>query len=165
MLPYVVSNAALKAELPAALAWANRHGIDLITQCSAELIIRAIMVQERGGERFFLQGAFDDYKELPPVWDWWDEDWSTNKGRNLSPKPVPDGTPFGSSMFLERNNKGVICAPFNRLAYKGYDGLHPEWSDPAHWMTTAPQYVTAHTVADMLHSILRDFQHTSDRMR
>ncbi len=144
-------------------AWAERHQIALDTRLLAERIIRVALVQQGKGEKFYLQGNFDDYKELPPIWEWRDEGWSTTDGLYLS--PGPRDTPFGSSMFLRHKNRGIICAPFNRLAYGTHDGPHSNWGDPAQWMTAGPGYVSAMTIGDMLQSILRDFGFTQCRMK
>ena len=49
------------------------------TRLLAERIIRLVLVQEDLDEKFYLQGKFDDYKALPPVWDWRDESWLKSK--------------------------------------------------------------------------------------
>ena len=144
------------------MAWAERKHIDMDTRLLTKRIIRVVLVQETTSEQFFLQGNFDDYKELPPIWDWWDEGWSKNDGLYLNPKP--QGTPFGSSIFLNHNNKGIICTHFNRLAYSIYDGPHSDWGGPIQWVTAGPKYVHAVTIGDMLQSILRDFSFTKGRM-
>ena len=162
MLPASVTDAAIAIELPGAMAWAERFLIILDTQLLTERIIRVVLVQEATNENFYLQGNFDDYKELPPVWDWRDESWSTNCGIHLSPSPQP--TPFGSSMFIRHDSKAIICAPFNRLAYGTHGGPHPNWGNPAQWMTAGSGYVYAVTIGDMLQSILRDFSFSMGRM-
>ena len=162
MLPTVVTDAAIAIELPGARAWAERHNIAIDTRRCAERIVRVVLVQEEDDEMFYLQGVFENYKELPPVWDWRDESWSTNEGRHLSPRP--EHTPFGASMFLQHGSKGIICAPFNRMAYGTLDGPHSDWGNPAQWMTAGPDYVYAVTIGDMLQSIVRDFKFTRGRM-
>ena len=96
------------------------------------------------------------------MWDWRDESWSTNDGLNLSPRPC--SAPFGSSIFIQQSNKGIICAPFNLLAYGTHAGPHSDWGNPAQWMTAGPGYVYSVTIGDMLQSILRDFRFTKGRM-
>ena len=162
MLPSVVTAVAIASELPGVRAWAERHQIALDTRLLAERIIRVVLVQEDSG-KFYLQGNFGDYKELPPIWDWRDETWSETDGLYLSPRS--QGAPFGSSMFIQHNNRGLICAPFNRLAYGTHDGPHSNWGDPAQWTTVGPGYVRATTIGDMLQSILRDFGFTQGRMK
>ena len=162
MLPTAVTDAAIAAELPGAQAWAARNHVALDTQLVRERILRVVLVQGSGNELFYLQGTFEDYRELPPAWDWRDETWSTNKGVYLSPNSP--STPFGSSIFLRHDNEGIICAPFNRLAYNASGGPHSDWGNPAQWMTAGTGYVHAVTIGDMLQSILRDFRLTTGRM-
>ena len=163
MLPHAVTDAVIEGELPGAIAWANRHQIALDTRLIPQRILRAVLMQEDGGEKFYLQGNFDDYKELPPIWDWRDQNWSNSGQPTLSPD-LQD-SPFGGSMFIRHSDQGIICAPFNRLAYGTNDGPHSEWGSPAQWMTTGQEYVYAVTIGDMLQSILRDFRLTKGRMQ
>ena len=162
MLPPVVTDAAIASELPGALAWAQRHQIALDTRLLAERIIRVVLIQHDEGEKFYLQGNFDDYRELPPAWDWRDESWSKTGALHRSPNP--QSNQFGSPMFIQHNSQGIICAPFNRLAYGTHDGPHSNWGDPAQWMTAGAGYVHAVMIGDMLQSILRDFRDTKGRM-
>lgn len=162
MVPIAVTDAAIAAELPGAQAWATRQHVALDTRLVLQRILRLVLLQGTGNEAFYLQGAFDDYRELPPAWDWRDKNWSTNEGLHLSPNSP--STPFGSSMFLRQDSKGIICAPFNRLAYKTSGGPHADWGNPAQWMTAGSGYVYAVTIGDMLQSILRDFRLTTGRM-
>ena len=67
-------------------------------------------------------------------------------------------------MFIQHNSRGIICAPFNRLAYATHDGPHSNWGDAAQWMTAGPGYVYAVTIGDMLQLILRDFSLSKGRM-
>ena len=162
MLSATVVDAAIKSELKGTMAWATRHGIDVTTLMPTERIVRAVLVQEQSQSKFFLQGQFDQYKALPPVWDWRDANWSDNGSLSLSPKS--ENTPFGSSMFFIHKEKAIICAPFNRLAFDTHAGPHSDWGDPAQWITAGHRYVRAVTIGDMLQVILRDFRYTTKRM-
>lgn len=55
------------------------------------------------------------YPELPPAFEWIEPDTST-----------PGNTPHGSGYL---HGSGVICAPWNRLAYREVDsrGPHSDW--------------------------------------
>ena len=163
MLPPAVTDAAIGDELPGALAWAERHQIALDTRSIADRIIRAVFVQPGSGEKFYLQGAFEDYKAYPPIWEWYDEGWTTNEELHLSPNP--GSNPLGSSIFIQHNSRGLICAPFNRLAYGVHNGPHSDWGNPAQWITAGQGYVHAVTIGDMVNSILRDFRFSDGRMR
>ena len=161
MLPKVVTDAAIEAELPGAVCWATRHRIAMDTSCVKNQIIRVELIQEGENEKFFLQGNFEDYKALPPIWDWRDETWLVSGEPQLSPQP--ENNPFGS-MFIRHEDSSVICAPFNRWAYGAHDGPHSDWKEPAQWLTTGAGHIHAITIGDMLQAILRDFTFTKGRM-
>ena len=145
------------------MAWAERHHIAMDTRSVADRIIRAVFVQPDHNEKFYLQGTFEDYRAYPPIWEWYDESWFSTEGLHLSPHPGT--TPFGSSMFIKHHARGLICAPFNRLAYGVHSGPHSDWGNPAQWMTAGEGYVRAVRIGDMLNSILRDFRFSEGRMR
>ena len=157
-----VVDAWIEAELPGAIAWARRHSISLTSLFPEKRLLRVTFVQEPSHERFFLQGRFDQYKSLPPVWDWRDETWKETGAPSFGPRP--QSTPFGSSIFLSHGSKIIICAPFNRLAFSEHGGPHSDWGGPAQWITAGSDYVQATTIGDMLHAIARDFHYTTDRM-
>ena len=162
MLPEAVVEAAIEDELDAAVAWAKRYGIEFTALMPVEKIVRADLIQKNSQERFFLQGQFDQYKALPPLWSWRDSNWSGEGGRSLSPKGV--NTPFGSSMFILHKGRAIICAPFSRSAFGDHDGPHRNWGGATQWTTVASGYVHAVTIGDMLQAILRDFRYTTERM-
>lgn len=72
----------------------------------------------RDGSWFYLLVDCSDYPAIPPAWHWADASSDVLD----QPKDIPQG-----SGFLHPN--GVICAPWNRLAYKAVDsrGPHGEW--------------------------------------
>ncbi len=161
MLPAIVVDAALEAELGGARAWAVRHDLELIW-CAPERLLRVVLLQTETKQPFYLQAQCDDYKALPPAWDWRDENWAGAPATHLSPNS--QSTPFGGSMFIERQGRAIICAPFNRLAYGTHNGPHSDWGDPAQWLTAGGAHVRATTLGDMLQAILRDFRFTTGRM-
>ena len=163
MLPAAVTDAAIGDELPGAMAWAKRHNVAMDTQFIADRIIRAVFVQPENGEKFYLRGAFEDYRAYPPIWEWYDESWTTTNDLHLSPQP--GNSPIGSSIFIQHNGRGLICAPFNRLAYGEHNGPHTDWGNPAQWITAGQDYIHAITIGDMLNSILRDFRFSDGRMQ
>ncbi len=155
MIPLVATDAALADELPGALAWARRHQIFMDTRSIACQMLRVVLVHPKKSEKFYLQGTFKNYRVYPPTWQWYDERWSSTEGLHLS--PLPGSSPVGGSMFIEYNGKGLICAPFNLLAYNIHEGPHSDWGSPAQWMTAGKGYVHAVKLGDMLSSIRRDF--------
>lgn len=163
MLPPAVTDAAIDGELPGAIAWAKRHGIAMDTRLLANRIIRAVFVHPDEGEKFYLQGVFEDYKALPPIWEWRDENWSSPGALRMSPKL--DGSPFGGSVFIQHEGNAIICAPFNRLAFGTHGGPHSDWGNPAQWTTAAEGYAHAVKIGDMLNLIWRDFLSSKGRMQ
>lgn len=158
MPPEEESAAIVQHELEQARPWAERRGLDLIWEPSV-LRLRTVMVQGETQEDFYLQAVFEDYKELPPAWDFFDEDWNTSGEKRLYPATSP--CPFGSSIF---HNTPAICAPFNLLAYDDHGGPHSNWSGPANWRNVESGHVKAETVGGMLQAIRRHLRATRGRM-
>jgi len=73
----------------------------------------------RDNSSFYLLVDCNCYPVQPPAWDWCDVG-GAHRDR-LSDRPRGSG-------FLHTN--GVICAPWNRLAYKSLDarGPHADWT-------------------------------------
>ncbi len=71
------------------------------------------------GSYLYLHVDCDGYAVTPPAWRWCDA--------KAEMRDAPSCTPEGSG-FLHSN--GVICAPWNRLAYKDLDarGPHNDWT-------------------------------------
>lgn len=70
------------------------------------------------GSRFYVFVECDNYPVMPPTWRWCDAQGVNRDQPQLSPR---------GSGFL--HSAGVICAPWNRLAYRAIDsrGPHAEW--------------------------------------
>jgi hypothetical protein len=70
---------------------------------------------------FWLVCDADSFPTFPPIWRWCDARGEGSDAPQNTPKP-------GQGSFL--HSAGVICAPWNRLAYKAIDprGPHGEWS-------------------------------------
>jgi hypothetical protein len=73
----------------------------------------------RDQSKFYLLVAGDHYKVQPPAWYWCDAEGAHTD--RLADRPQGSG-------YLHAN--GVICAPWNRLAYKSVDpnGPHTDWA-------------------------------------
>jgi hypothetical protein len=146
-------------ELAPAREWASRVGVEL-TWDSDRLEIRAVLTQRTTGERFYLRGQLEGYRAVPPAWTFCDAEWgSPGEKRNFpASASLPSG--IGSSIF---HNHPVICAPFNRLAYKDHGGPHSNWGGPEQWLNVAGT-VNATTLADMLAVVARDLAYSKGRM-
>lgn len=79
----------------------------------------------RDGSWFWLLCRCDDYPGFPPAWHW----YNPETGAVDQPQDTPRGKGF-------LHGSGVICAPWNRLAYKAEDprGPHSDWTIGA-WRT------------------------------
>jgi hypothetical protein len=161
LIPPEHSIIIVESELEGARAWAARHALDI--EWKPELLeLRATLVQRSTGDPFYLRGQFTDFREMPPFWDFTDSAWCA--GGVLANFPKTQSPAFGSPVFLQHNNQGVICVPFNRLAYRSNGGPHGDWGDSTAWLTAGLQYAHADHVGDMLQIILRDFSRTDGRM-
>lgn len=72
----------------------------------------------------YLKVQADKYPTIPPAWHWLDPQTGLLDGR--------PHTPLGGNFF---HSNGVICAPWNRLAYQTVDarGPHGDWSIEGDW--------------------------------
>ncbi len=106
----VADELAAIREIAASRGWAFRE-IDSLHFC--------LGFQASDTSHFHLLVDCAGYPVQPPAWDWCDDAGGlTNR---------PTDRPSGSG-FLHPN--GVICAPWNRLAYKPVDprGPHRDWT-------------------------------------
>lgn len=73
----------------------------------------------RDGSSFWLLCRCAGYPGIPPAWHWYQPET-----RAID---QPRDTPTGGGFF---HGSGVICAPWNRLAYKSEDtrGPHSDWT-------------------------------------
>jgi hypothetical protein len=160
MVPHLVTLAIVEEdELPATREWAARAGVDLEWDAPV-LELRAVLTQQATGERFYLNGKLDGYRAVPPAWCFCDAKWGTPGQKSNFPAV---GSPPGFSGSIFHSN-GVICAPFNRLAYKDNGGPHGDWGGPAQWLKAGAGYVHAETLADMLSAVARDLAYSRGRM-
>jgi hypothetical protein len=67
--------------------------------------------------------AAEDYPGLPPIWR-----WTNAAGDRFDEPALTPRNDNGASNFFHGN--GVICAPWNRLAYSNVDsrGPHGDWN-------------------------------------
>jgi hypothetical protein len=167
--PEDVRAALLEAdEVPAAIRWAEHHGLrhdwnedDLILRLwlqgqRQDLQPSADQAPER--EDYLLRGTFPDYRVMPPEWRFVDPRNEEEIGQPAYPHPGP--FPGGSVL----HGNGVICAPWNRLAYGDRGGPHPDWQDAASWQTTAPGSTRALTIPDMLGRIRAEVEISPRRL-
>lgn len=158
MPPHAEIVAVVEHELTEAQFWAECKGLDLDWE-PEELRLRTVMTQRETDESFYLQGVFDEYKELAPEWEFFDSGWSTGGKRQHYPSRSP--CPFGSSIF---HTDQFICVPFNRLAYEECGGRHSDWGGPRNWLNVEGGNSHATTVGGMLQQVYRHLRETRGRM-
>lgn len=91
---------------------------------------------------FYVHAQCDRYPAMPPAWRWTDEG-----GTRFD---VAAHAPRGGAFFHANGpSAGIICAPWNRLAYKTVDsrGPHADW-DIGDWRQN-PYTKACKTLADM----------------
>lgn len=159
MLPRDVTVAIIEEELSAAMVWAAANGVKLSWHPRL-LQVRATLRQRSTGELFYLRGRMEGYRVVPPAWDFGDKKWHSADVKQNYPQPaqVPG---VSSSIF---HTQPVICAPFNRLAYKDHGGPHSDWGGPERWLDVNRTLVRAETLADMLDVVHRDLLYSPGRL-
>lgn len=137
MVPADVTRAVLDEESPGLLAWARRKQWDLLVD-AARLVVVSWFPHPRDGGLLVLEGDLEGYKAVPPAWRFLDIENGTESRRAF---------PLGTDSFFHSDR--VICAPWNRLAYKDHGGPHGNWGGPSQWLDVRDG-TQAHTLADML---------------
>jgi len=141
-LPATVARASVEAELDAARVWAARH--DWILSWEAETLLLRLATYHRPAQRLVeLLAKTDGYRALPPAWMFVRPG---TEEANAAVFPAAGNMPGIGSIF---HGSGVICAPWNRLAYTEHGGPHDNWSGPEAWLQV-PEGTIAHTIPDML---------------
>lgn len=162
MIAAAATQAVVIAELDGVRAWIDRNDYELTWEPDS-LILRATLTHRLSSEKFYLVGLLEKYPVLPPAWTFTASDGAG--GGQCRFFPNPEGPPpCGAWVFIKHGDRGLICAPFNRLAYEK-NSAHPEWGDAVQWRSVAPSYVQAHTLGEMFSVIDRDLHYTRGRMQ
>ena len=143
----VLAHLMAEGEIPGALRWARHHNLEHSWDEAALLLMVRFdgLADENGhSEQYLLTGVFDDYRVIPPAWRFLDPRNASDVGQAAFPAPGV----FGAGSILHTN--GIICAPWNRLAYAHETGLHNNWTDLTKWESLEPNNTQARTIPDML---------------
>jgi hypothetical protein len=155
-------------EIPAAIRWAEHHG--LRHEWNGDELVFKLWLQgqceegplsteeAREKEDYLLVGTFPDYRVMPPEWRFVDP----RDERDIGTAAYPHPGPFQNGSILHGN--GVICAPWNRLAYADRGGPHGDWQDAASWQATATDRTRALTIPDMLGRIRAEVEVSPRRL-
>lgn len=163
LLPAAAVHSQVAEELPAARGWAERREYDL--EYDEEEVRLRVTLAGPGGEAYLLEGIFEDYPTLPPIWRFVDPRTGERIGRAAYPRPA-NPHPRGSALVIESGMEGVvICAHFNRLAFAEQGGPHGDWGPLANWRNPGSNvYTFAETIGDMLSRIALEVSDSSGRM-
>ena len=131
-----VSAAVMREELELMKDLAQTYGWE-VTPNYEQLLVTVVMYShakdDGSKDKFIVEALCDDYKELPPLFEFIEPDTGV--------RGVPNAYPKGKDSLFHTSGP-CVCAPFNRKAYKKlFDtGPHPEW-ELGNWMTsTANNY-------------------------
>jgi hypothetical protein len=164
LLPAEAVKAYIDEELPGAQAWADRAGLDLIYD-SDQLRLRVHLEGSGpgGDEKYLLEGRLDDYKTLPPIWNFLHPETAAEIGISAFPA-APQPAIGGPSIFIQHALRGaVICAHFNRWAYAQEGGPHGDWGESSNWHNVTGGTI-AKTLGDMLERINVEVKASPGRM-
>jgi hypothetical protein len=142
--PPNISRALLADELPAAEALAKRMGWE-ITFNKDLLRVDVQVKHPKTGHLLLLDADLAGYRAVPPAWQFL-EPKTREAVKNAWPAAAP--VQGKSSIF----HGALICAPFNRLAFKDLQGPHNDWGGPTAWLDVKGT-VFAANLAEMLQVI------------
>lgn len=91
-------------------------------------------------EPYLIEGVFDDYRTVPPIWRFLDPRTTADIGPPAYPQPR------GNSVL---HPQGLVCAHFSRLAYSDHGGPHGNWTGPHSWQLPV-EGTQAMTISAML---------------
>jgi hypothetical protein len=147
-LPLTLVKAAVEEEIAPAAAWATRHQWLLRARVD-ELTLRAATYHPAVSRIVEFRADLDDYPAFPPAWR------CVTPGTDESP---PSAWPIAGQLAGVSGSifhpALVLCAPWNRLAYKDQNpnGVHEDWTI-ASWRTFGGGLTKADHLADMLDQI------------
>lgn len=152
LVAHSVTLAAVESEIGPMIAYGLRHGWD-VTWVPEDLKVICRGRHPADESPACLVAEVGEYRAMPPAWRTYNaKDPAPGALKCPAVGPMPEGI---ASLF----GPGVICAPFNRLAYKDHGGPHQEWGGPAAWLSVR-NTVHAITLGDML-AVITGHLHTS----
>jgi len=122
---YVRQELALAEELAATCRWEVTPDLDRL--------VVLVKMRAHTGDLFVVEAKCDDYKEVPPFFEFIDPDTGERGTRHAYPKTT-------DSFF--HDSALCICAPFSRKAYKSAvpTGPHEDWKF-GDWQTSTASNV------------------------
>ena len=157
MVPKRVTQILVDSEARIVDRWAQRNGWTVNINLE-RLEIIAEVPHPKDNDPLFLHGDLSGYRAIPPAWRFVDESGNVTKAAFPAAGPVN-----GKSSIFHGNV--VICAPFNRLAYKIAGGPHEDWGEWTGWFVVTGDFAKAYTLAEMLSIINVHLQFSPGRMQ
>jgi hypothetical protein len=157
VVPKRVTKILVESEARIVDSWAQRNGWTVNINLE-RLEITAEVPHPKDNAPLFLQGDLSGYRAIPPAWRFVDESGNVTKAAFPAAGPVN-----GKSSIFHGNV--VICAPFNRLAYKIAGGPHEDWGEWTGWFVVTGDFAKAYTLAEMLSIINVHLQFSPGRMQ
>ena len=158
MVPKRVSQILVQTEEPVVLSWARRNGWRVTIDVD-RLQIAAEVIHPNDDTTLFLNADLNGYRAIPPAWRFVDGNGIVTK----SAFPAAGSVVGGKSSIFHPNL--VICAPFNRLAYKEADGPHADWGESTGWFDVTGDFAKAYSIAEMLSIINIHLRFSPGRMQ
>jgi hypothetical protein len=150
VLPALVTRAQLEVEHPAITVWADQAGWRVDVEPASRLVM-AYTGHPKSGVAMRMQADCSGYPSIAPAWRFLNQAGESPKSAYPAPGQQPG---INGSIFIVNGNDGLVCSPWNRLAYKDYGGVHADWGALTAWKTAAAAYTQAHTIADMLQTLI-----------
>lgn len=147
-----VVRAIVEAELECVRPWVETHGWDPGWEPET-LRLRVSMTSQVDHERYDIEFALDDYRELPPFIEF----VKPSTGERGTPACYPKG---GRGYF---HGQPVVCAPWNQKAYAVHGGPHQDWA-MRQWTTYRPNHSTLPDILVLLQDLLNDKDTYAGRM-
>jgi len=133
-----ISRRIVKEELQAMAPLVASYGWEVVTDFP-NITVSVKMRSVIDSEIYTLEAICDDYKELPPFFEF------------IHPGTKERGTkrcyPVDGSFFIQHNGNPCLCVQWNRKAYGTHGGPHNEWQ-MSNWMSLRPGMI-----------VLGDFYH------
>lgn len=152
MVPLETTVANVEHELPAMVAYAERHNWR-VNWLPDTLAVVADGKHPADSQAVRIEADVTGYRAQPPAWA------IGALGENSQLGAFPLGAPLPNRKSSIFHGNGVICAPFNRLAYKDNGGPHNDWGGPMKWLTVRGK-VTAFTLGEMLAVIVSHLKYS-----
>lgn len=148
VVPSEVTRAVLDVEGPAAEAWARRHGWHVAID-RGRLALMATVAHPVDESLLLLVADLNGYRAIPPAWRFVDP--LTGQSTAAAFPSAGTGPAAGKGSIFHSN--AVICAPWNRLAYKSEGGPHDDWQETTNWLNASGDVTRAATIAEMLSAV------------